>query len=338
MRAAARDIHHAARPAAGHRGPGVRLPALPVARSPHPRFEGEQVELAVQDIEQLFGVAVQVSADVKSRPDARDLEHRPGLRVLVAHLERHGRRDPLALGRAQHETIRHEPDNPTAAARVKPQRATRTSSASKGLPRARQSARSRRDIRPDRRRRPRAARRADHPCPRRPIAIRPGRLPGRQPAWQRRRAGPGRYRRARPQIHRYYPAPVRLRRGQGSAKARILARRPRTRPITGCDPGSGQVSTYRLIRACDGYAACAASIARNSQIGVVLSLSGIEPVAVAEGSFCAMTAMTGDRQCAHVRRLGVHLRSPDQRRRAVTSQCRGAPGRPGAGTGKDQRP
>jgi len=55
----------------------------------------------------------------------------------------------------------------------------------------------------------------------------------------------------------------------------------------------------------------AANIARNSQICVVWSLSGIEPVAVAEGSFCAVTAMTGDRQCAHVRRLGVHLRTPD---------------------------
>ena len=32
-------------PAAGHRGPGVRLSALPVARAPDRRFEGEQVEL-----------------------------------------------------------------------------------------------------------------------------------------------------------------------------------------------------------------------------------------------------------------------------------------------------
>jgi hypothetical protein len=43
---------------------------------------------------------------------------------------------------------------------------------------------------------------------------------------------------------------------------------------------------------------------------VVWSLRGIEPVAVAEGSFCAVTAMTGDRQCADVRRLGVYLRVP----------------------------
>jgi hypothetical protein len=78
-------------PAAGHRGPGVRLPAVPVARTPGPRFEGEQVELALQDIEQLFGVAVQVGADVESRPDAGDLEHRPGRRVPVTHLQRHGR-------------------------------------------------------------------------------------------------------------------------------------------------------------------------------------------------------------------------------------------------------
>jgi hypothetical protein len=76
VRAAARDRHHAPWPAAGHRGPGVRLPALPVARrSPGPRFESEEVELALQNIEQLFGVAVQVSADLESRPDVRDLEH-----------------------------------------------------------------------------------------------------------------------------------------------------------------------------------------------------------------------------------------------------------------------
>jgi TnpA family transposase len=91
VRAAARDIHHAPWPATGHRGPSVRLPALPVARGPDPRFEGEQVELTLQDIEQLFGVTVQVGADVESRPDAGDLKHRPGLRLLVAHLERHGR-------------------------------------------------------------------------------------------------------------------------------------------------------------------------------------------------------------------------------------------------------
>src|SRR5882757_1593693 len=53
VRAAARDIHHAPWPAAGHLGPGVRLPALPVARRPEPRFEGEEVELAFQNIEQL---------------------------------------------------------------------------------------------------------------------------------------------------------------------------------------------------------------------------------------------------------------------------------------------
>src|SRR5215472_4569000 len=31
-------------------------------------FEGEQVELALQDVEQLLGVAVQVGAHVKARP------------------------------------------------------------------------------------------------------------------------------------------------------------------------------------------------------------------------------------------------------------------------------
>jgi hypothetical protein len=49
VRAAARDIHHAPWPAAGHRGPGVRPPALPVARGPDPRFEGEQVGLVLPD-------------------------------------------------------------------------------------------------------------------------------------------------------------------------------------------------------------------------------------------------------------------------------------------------
>jgi hypothetical protein len=38
-------------PAADHRGPGVRVPALPVARGPDPRFEGEQAELVLPDPE-----------------------------------------------------------------------------------------------------------------------------------------------------------------------------------------------------------------------------------------------------------------------------------------------
>ncbi|HTQ89320.1 MAG TPA: hypothetical protein VMK84_07480 [Streptosporangiaceae bacterium] len=55
-----------------------QVPALPTARGPDPRFEGEQVELALQDIEQLLSVAVQVGADVKARPDVRNLEYQPG--------------------------------------------------------------------------------------------------------------------------------------------------------------------------------------------------------------------------------------------------------------------
>jgi hypothetical protein len=89
VRAAARDIHHASRPAAGDPGAGVRLPVLPVAGRSDARFEGEQVELALQDVEQLFGVAVQVRADVKSRPDINNLEHRPDLGLRIADLQRH---------------------------------------------------------------------------------------------------------------------------------------------------------------------------------------------------------------------------------------------------------
>src|SRR6266516_4118071 len=69
VRAAGWDEHGGARPAAHHPDTGGRLPAAPVARGPDLRLEGEQVEFAVQDIEQLLGVAVQMRADVEARCD-----------------------------------------------------------------------------------------------------------------------------------------------------------------------------------------------------------------------------------------------------------------------------
>ena len=167
-----------------------------------------------------LGVAVQVSADVKSRPDVRDLEHRPGLRVLVAHLDRHGMRDPLALARAQHETIHHEPDNPTATARVKPQPATRRSSASKSRPagqaisplQTRHSARTGADV-------PARPGRADHPARRRPDRHPAGSL-ARQATGLAAAAGRSRQVRACSSTDPpLLPAPVRLPRRQGSAVA-----------------------------------------------------------------------------------------------------------------------
>jgi hypothetical protein len=58
----------------------VRLPALPVGGGSDLGLEGEQLELAFKNIEELLSVAVQMSAHVKPRPDVDDFEHRPGLR------------------------------------------------------------------------------------------------------------------------------------------------------------------------------------------------------------------------------------------------------------------
>lgn len=69
------------RPAAGDPGASVRLPVLPVAGCSDIRLEGEQIELAFQDVKQLFGVAVQVRADVGSRHDVR-LPAAPGNQCL----------------------------------------------------------------------------------------------------------------------------------------------------------------------------------------------------------------------------------------------------------------
>jgi hypothetical protein len=62
--------HRGARPAAHHLRPGSRLPALPIARSPGHGLEGEQVEFAVEYVEQFLGALVQVRADVEALPDS----------------------------------------------------------------------------------------------------------------------------------------------------------------------------------------------------------------------------------------------------------------------------
>jgi hypothetical protein len=61
-----RDEHDRARAAAGDPCAGGGLPAAPVAGGPYLRLEGEQVEFAVEDVEQFFCRVVQVRADVEA--------------------------------------------------------------------------------------------------------------------------------------------------------------------------------------------------------------------------------------------------------------------------------
>src|SRR6185437_15900921 len=84
-----------------------RLPALPIARGPGHGLEGEQVEFAVEDVEQLLGALVQVRADVEARGDL-GFERRPRLRLFGSYFEGHsGARDRASRAGRKYQPIGH---------------------------------------------------------------------------------------------------------------------------------------------------------------------------------------------------------------------------------------
>jgi hypothetical protein len=60
---------------------------MPVTDGPVDRLEGEDVEFAFYDVENLFADGVHVRADIKPRPDD-DLERRCQRRIVGGHLDR----------------------------------------------------------------------------------------------------------------------------------------------------------------------------------------------------------------------------------------------------------
>jgi hypothetical protein len=68
VRTAGRHEHDAALAAAGDLRSAGRLPGRPVAGRPDPRLESEQIEFALQDVEQLLGLGVPVRPDVEAGP------------------------------------------------------------------------------------------------------------------------------------------------------------------------------------------------------------------------------------------------------------------------------
>jgi hypothetical protein len=99
----------AARAAADHARATRRLPGCPVTRRRGPRLEREQVELALEDVEQFLAGAMDVCADVKARRHD-DLERRRQGGVAAGHLERGLKAaacDKPAGARRQHEPVRH---------------------------------------------------------------------------------------------------------------------------------------------------------------------------------------------------------------------------------------
>src|SRR5215469_372374 len=99
VRATARDIHDTPRSTPGDLVTVVRFPVLPVSRGSDTRLESKQVKLAVENVEQLLRVAVQMSTNIKAWCNVDDFEHRPESGVFVAHLERHRGRNSFTLAR-----------------------------------------------------------------------------------------------------------------------------------------------------------------------------------------------------------------------------------------------
>src|SRR5439155_163557 len=78
----------------------------------------EQVELALQDVEDLLGRGVPVRPDVEARPHL-GLEGRPLHRLLRAHLERHaGAPDPVPGPGRQYKSVRHDPPSRPVPSRL----------------------------------------------------------------------------------------------------------------------------------------------------------------------------------------------------------------------------
>ena len=85
MRAASRYEHKTPWAAASHRGTGVRLPPLPTSRRAGFWLEGQEVELAIEDVKEFLSLMVQVSSDVKAGQDVDHLEEGETCGLLVAH-------------------------------------------------------------------------------------------------------------------------------------------------------------------------------------------------------------------------------------------------------------
>src|SRR4030095_2798143 len=93
--------------ASRHGGARGRLPGAPVLAGHVAWFEGEEGEFAVEDVENLLGLAVAVGADVEAWWHL-GLEHRPASRPVGAHLERQPRaRDPPACAGRQYQSVCH---------------------------------------------------------------------------------------------------------------------------------------------------------------------------------------------------------------------------------------
>lgn len=91
------NVHDAAGNPVGDSAAGERFPVLPVGGRSNARFEGKKIELALEDVEQLFCVPVKVRPYVEPRLDVDDFEQGPDFGLGVAYLDGHGRRDSFTL-------------------------------------------------------------------------------------------------------------------------------------------------------------------------------------------------------------------------------------------------